>query len=219
MVFTEEDIKRQILEQLYWDSRVDSSKVGVIIQEGTITLIGEVHSIHDRDVIEEDCREVSPMTSIQNDITVGTKHAPLNSTDKEIARQVEQLLEQSAGVSNEKILVTVKEGEVIIEGVVSGAEKVTSILSDVEAIDAVHGVVNRLIVVPTKGITDEVIASKLLKDLEKQLKSNSLPLSVSVAQGNVYLRGKQNQVSQMKELELLCQNIDGVKRVHIETLS
>jgi hyperosmotically inducible protein len=42
MARTEEQIKRDVVDQLYWDNRVDASDVTVEVSNGTVTLRGTV---------------------------------------------------------------------------------------------------------------------------------------------------------------------------------
>jgi osmotically-inducible protein OsmY len=81
---TDADIRRDVESELQWDPSVDAKKIGVIVNNGVVTLTGEVGHFGGKWATEDIAKRVSGVQAIANDIQVKT---PLSGvrTDTDIA--------------------------------------------------------------------------------------------------------------------------------------
>jgi hypothetical protein len=67
---TDEDIKRDVENELKWDSDIDSSDIGVAVKDGAVTLSGFVRSYRQSRRAEEDATRVRGVKGVANDLEV-----------------------------------------------------------------------------------------------------------------------------------------------------
>ena len=105
----DEDIDKQIIEQLYWDNRIKVSEVAVTVDKGWVTLKGEVPSHKAKRTATEDSYLVRGVKNVENDLTV--KYGSIHS-DKKIKENIENMLFWDPDLDSTKITVAVDEGTV-----------------------------------------------------------------------------------------------------------
>jgi osmotically-inducible protein OsmY len=66
----DETIKKDVVGQLYWDSRVDASEINVTVDEGTVTLSGSVPTFLAREAATSDARLVHGVTWVDNQLRI-----------------------------------------------------------------------------------------------------------------------------------------------------
>ncbi|WP_038037559.1 BON domain-containing protein [Thermorudis peleae] len=118
---TDEDIARAVVTALEENPSVPADKIKVRVEEGRVTLEGEVDWHYQRREAEESARRVSGVKSVINLITV---KQPTVAPDT-IKRQIEQAFVRHAELDAKSIQVRVEEGgHVVLTGTVrSWAER------------------------------------------------------------------------------------------------
>ncbi len=189
MARTREEIKKDIVDQLYWDERVDAADVTVEVEDGNVVLRGTVPTLIARHFAAADALMVAGVTALCNQLRVRYPTSATAPSDEQIRANVINLLEWSSHLDAEHIRVDVRNGIVILEGTLdalwkkSHAEEVISQLTGVMAID------NKLAAVPTKDTSDELIAESLAGALKRNPMINEDAIEVRVANGVVRLTG------------------------------
>jgi len=119
-VRNDEDIARAAINGMQWDVWVPADLVKVKVDDGWITLEGEVHYNYQRTAAESDVRYLTGVKGVSNLITI-KKPAVLPS---EIKANIDQALRRAAEVDADQIKVSVVKDKVILNGEVSSwAEK------------------------------------------------------------------------------------------------
>lgn len=109
---TEDDqIAQRALKIIAWDSTVPDDKVKIRVENGWITLSGEVEWNHQKDAAGEAVRKLSGVLGITNLITV-RPHADV----RDVKHRIEEALKRHAQLDAQKISVTVDGGKVTLEG-------------------------------------------------------------------------------------------------------
>src|SRR5260221_12003688 len=70
MTRTDEQIQRDVLEELKWDARVQPNEIGVAVKDGIVTLTGWVDSFTKKWAAEEAALRVPGVKAVANDIEV-----------------------------------------------------------------------------------------------------------------------------------------------------
>jgi hypothetical protein len=89
---TDEEIQHDVLEELAWEARVRPNEIGVIVQDGTVTLTGWVDAYTRKVAAEEVARRIRGVRAVANDIEVRLPSAS-ERTDADIAMAAKRALE------------------------------------------------------------------------------------------------------------------------------
>jgi osmotically-inducible protein OsmY len=183
---SDEDIDKQIIDELFWDNSVNVADVAVTVQEGVVTLEGTVPSYRAKVTATDDAYDVTGVILVDNRIKVEYSE-PL--TDSEIKQNIENALSWDFDLDSQKIRVTVNNGEAKLLGTVDAYWKKMTSETDVSKVRGVRSIKNEIAIVPTNERQDELIA----KDVEEALRRKWLvdvnDVDVRVEHGNVTLTG------------------------------
>jgi osmotically-inducible protein OsmY len=183
-------IKRNVVDQLFWDSRVDASDIQVKVNNNLVELDGKVPTGRAKWAAEEDARLVSGVVSVVNFLKVEDPKARALPTDEQICSSIEQLILWDSDFDESKIDVEVASGLVTLEGVVDAFWKSIVLKAMAQAITGVWEVSDKLVVVPTGDVVDEEIAKDVDAALERNAMVDRDDVSVKVVDGVVVLSGE-----------------------------
>ncbi len=189
MVLTDEEIKKRIVDELYWDTRVDASKVGVRVDGGKVTLTGTVPNYNAKLRAETDAYAVTDVIWVENRITVTYPPRLTVPTDEDIRQSVIRNLSDDPDLEKTDIRVSVKNGIVTLEGSVDAYWKKWEAEYTTCAVRGVCDIVNKVTVVPTMQIADRVIADDVEAAIERRRNVNIEDLDIRVENGVVTLSG------------------------------
>jgi osmotically-inducible protein OsmY len=133
---TDERVQRRVLDTLHWDSELSPTEIGVEVDYGVVTLIGDVESDHKKWMAERVALEVEGVRGVANELQVRGP-ATFQPTDTQIALSAVKFLDWNASVPKGRVKVGVSNGSVILEGTVRRPhEKIAA----ERAVHRVHGV-------------------------------------------------------------------------------
>jgi osmotically-inducible protein OsmY len=184
---SDSQIQQDVLRELKWDPRVEETDVGVEVDDGIVTLTGNVSSWAKKFAAQEAAHRVYGVLDVANDIVVKAP-GTLPVTDTDIAQAVRRTLEWDVFVPHEQITSTVSNGWVTLAGNVE-------LLNDREAADrairnlqGVRGVTNTVTVTPPKASSLEVRRA-IEGALERRAEREAKKIHVEVSDGTVTLTG------------------------------
>ena len=185
----EEQIKRDILDALYWDNRVNASNITVEVESDEASLSGSVPSFVARRAAEEDALSTPGIYWVNNDISVQYP-IPDVPTDMEIQAFIENMYLWNTSIESSKIAVRVNKGIVSLKGTVGSLWEMARAEDLADDVIGVMEVVNGLAVVPTESYLDEQIAKRITNAFERSIVINVHKVTVSIKNGKVTLSGK-----------------------------
>ena len=209
---SDEKIRREVLFQLDWDSRLKRSEIGVAVDNGAVTLNGTVDSYAKKLAAQKAAHRVSGVLDVANDIEVKVSERMLR-TDSEIAQAIRHALEWNVLVPSDQIHSTVTNGWVTLEGHAEyyiervDAERVVSHLS------GVRGVTNK-IVVCAPPVESERIKLLIEDVLERRAGIEAKRIRVSVDEGEVTLTGEVKSWDEKKAILGDVGSLSGVRDIH-----
>jgi osmotically-inducible protein OsmY len=112
---SDEEIKRDVEEELRWDPDIDSTDVAVAVKSAVVTLTGYVRSYAQKVEAETAAKRVAGVAGVANDIEVRLPSID-ERPDPEIARDVVTAIKNELPYSWESIKAVVKNGWVTLEG-------------------------------------------------------------------------------------------------------
>src|SRR4051812_34630872 len=110
---TDEEIQRDVLNELKWDPRIQPNEIGVAVKDGIVTLMGTVDAYAKRWAAEEAAHRVRGVQAVANDIEIRLPSTAERS-DADIAAAALRALEWDAFVPTDMIEVTVSKGWVTL---------------------------------------------------------------------------------------------------------
>src|SRR5262245_30938815 len=111
----EEQIQREVLDELKWDARVQPNEIGVAVKDGVVILTGWVDSYIKKWAAESAAHRVRGVTAVANDLEVRLPTSD-ERTDADIAAAARRALNWDVFLLAEPIDVTVSDGWVTLRG-------------------------------------------------------------------------------------------------------
>jgi osmotically-inducible protein OsmY len=108
---SDDQIAKRALDIIAWDSTIPKDKVQVKVQNGLVTLSGEVEWFYQRDDAENAVHKLAGIKGILNDIRIKSK--PQAS---DIKQRIETALKRNADLEADSIKVSVFNGRVKLDG-------------------------------------------------------------------------------------------------------
>jgi len=184
-----EDIKNDVVQSLYWDTRVDAGDVTVQVEDGTVVLGGAVPTYRARYAAEEDARVIDAVTEVRNEIVVRPPATATAPTDAEILDHIRAALDRDPDIDARDVSVNVRDGWVILRGSVPRLWQKDLVDDVVLTTRGVIGHANELAVVPTQALSDQAIADAIVEELERRVTVDPTDVVVTVVDGFVTLNG------------------------------
>lgn len=185
----DEKIKKDIVDHLYGDNRVDAAAIQVVVSDGRVVLRGRVPSLSAAIAAEEDCYAVEGVVYVENRLAVAPSAAAPNPTDQELKRNIKKILKWNADLDLPEVRVSIAEGRVVLEGTVNSYWRKVRVEEVVSPLKGVVEVVNKLAVVPTEKVSDMLLAERIVAGLDRNLLTNVKNILVEVENGRVRLSG------------------------------
>ncbi|MGD9395624.1 MAG: BON domain-containing protein [Candidatus Thorarchaeota archaeon] len=186
----DEQIKKSVVDMLYLDSRVDASDIHVDVTDGVVTLRGTVPSFSVKEAALFDAWKVQGVKKVNNDSFVRFPTTTLPLIDSKIEENIKKQIEWNDSTSRENIHVKVKKGKVTLEGHVDAYWKTFRAQQIVSDVIGVLDIENKLTVVPTETVTDQVIATDIINAIDKSYLVSADDVDVKVKDGIATISGK-----------------------------
>ena len=186
---TDEELKKDVVDHLYWNSSVDASKINVTVEDGDVTLSGEVPTYAEMSAARAAAWNIEGVFDVIDEMVVSHVTPPPLPTDSEIKTRVENSLSWDPSVDDSEITVSVVDGTVTLEGTVDRYWKRSHTENRVSGIRGVIGIENKLAVVPSKTIGDELIAEDVVDAIDRDTRLDVEDVTVKVDNGVVTLTG------------------------------
>jgi osmotically-inducible protein OsmY len=185
---SDRDLKRRILRELKWDSRVSWASINVEVEDAVATLTGSVASYAQKLAAQDAAHRVAGVLDVANDVEV----KPIDRfmrTDSDIAGAVRGALEWDALVPNELIQSTVSQGWVTLEGEVDYWRERTDAERAIRQLAGVVGVTN-MITIRKQSVDQEQLRQEIEDALETRADREAERLRIEVTDGAVDLWGR-----------------------------
>ncbi|AXH36084.1 BON domain-containing protein [Humibacter sp. BT305] len=179
-------VQQKVTEELAWLPGIDSSSIGVAVDDGVVILSGEVDLLSDRHSVVKAVQRLAGVVTVVDDIVVRGEPGAAAS-DVEIAEAVNKRIAWLAALPQNTVRARVEHGLVILEGVVEHDYQRRAVERLCGHIPYVTAVSNRLQLAPEEyaaGTQEE-----LRRALRRQQTLNAFPLSVTFRDGIARVEG------------------------------
>ena len=183
---TDASIRHNVEQVLHWEPSVDEKKIGVIVNNGVVTLTGEVPHYWGRWNAEDAVKRVKGVRAIANELLVSMPATGVR-TDSDIAQAAAHALRWHASVSDAQITPIVKDGWITLSGRVSFGYQKTSAESALRNLMGVKGITNELIVDSPIVLGD--VKQKIEEAFTRHAILDAKDIEVDVDESTVTLKG------------------------------
>lgn len=179
------ELKQQIEDELRWDPKVNAAQIGVRVDKGAVSLLGEVDTYAAKWAAESATKRVSGVRTVAQNLTVKIR-GDHKHDDSEIAAAVRAGLEWDVFVPK-TVTATVKNGEVTLEGRVAWNHERDSAERAVRNLMGVVAVHNLVTLKPNASASE--VKEKVEAALQRQATADTKSIHVETSGGKVTLTG------------------------------
>lgn len=207
---TDEEIQRDVLAELQWDTRVRPNEIGVVVKDGIVTLTGWVDSYLKKVAAETVAYRVRHVKAVVNTIEVRLPGS-IEHTDTDLAVAVLNTLKWNTGIPAGKLEVTVSQGWVTLKGEVDHAFQKRNAEQAICHLSGIRGVINHIEVKSHPSSVD--LKQSIKKALIRNAETDAQYITVEVADSKVILRGPVRSYAEKKAAEDIAWLAPGVSEV------
>ncbi len=207
---TDIDLKKDVVAELAWDPAVKSEAVGVVVQNGVVTVSGHLDTYAQKYAVERALRRVAGVKAmaIELDVKIAAQH---KRSDTEIATAAEQAMQlQTVGLAD-KIRIKVEHGHIQLTGEVewqyqrANAERAIRPLAGVVSI-------NNEITLKAKAVPSDLTA-RIEAALKRQAIREAKHIELSVDGSTVRLSGNVRSWQEREAIQGAVWSAPGVRTV------
>lgn len=207
-------IKNDSTEQIYWDTRVDGDEITIEVRDGKVRMHGKVESRAAKSAAQQDIEIIPGVLSIENELDVVPKEKQDYPDDLTLNENARSILSFNNDLAALDIEVSVKQGWATLKGNVDSMwqkAKAEDLISDLVG---VKGVTNKITIVPTDKVEDEVISKQIENALRRNTYIEAENIDVKVKGGIVTLSGYADRLVDSMSAYNTAFYIRGVKDVN-----
>ena len=210
---TDSKIKEDVLDELKWQPNIDETQIGVVVDDGIVTLTGFVDTYSKKIAAEKAVKKVAGVRAIAEDIEVkyGDEY---KKTDKEIAKAAADALEWNASIPHDKIKIEVKQGTIYLSGELEWSYQKNAAKNIVQNLKGVRYVVNNIVL--KQKIEPSEIKNKITRAFERMAELDAKNIQVEADGHRVRLTGKVHSLKEKDEARKAAYLAPGVDLVDNE---
>lgn len=209
---SDEEIQRDVLDELGWEPRVQPNEIGVAVQEGVVTLRGWVDNYAKKWSAERAAHRVNRVRAVANDIEVRLPTSA-ERTDPEVAAAVNRALEWDAFVPVANLDVTVSNGWVVLRGEVEWEYQRRATEQAVRRLSGVRGLTNGISVRPPDEPQPDELSERIQSALVRSVETDAARINIQIQGDSVILAGTVRSWLEREEAERVAWSAPGVTHV------
>jgi osmotically-inducible protein OsmY len=210
-----ETLQKDVQDALKWEPLLHAAEIGVTVNDGVVTLTGNVDSYTKKLEAENAAKSVAGVKAVAEEITIsfngGAKH-----TDSQIAAEVVKAFNFNWEVPDDKVHVTVEHGWITLTGEVEWNYQKEAANKAVKNVAGVLGVMNHISI--KSNWRDGIEKTAVERALNRNWSIDGDDIIVAVSGSAVTLHGKVGSIYQRDEAGRIAWNTPGVQTVDNELI-
>lgn len=190
---TDNQLKADVADELAWDPAVNATNIGVIVNNGVVTLTGHLDSFAEKHAAERAVRRVAGVRGIAVELDVKLAAAHKRS-DSEIAQAASAALAWHALLPPDRVKVEVEDGWITLSGEVEWSYQQAIAEQGIRTLVGVRGLTNKVTVKPRSSSKD--VGQQIAAALRRHAEREAQRIGIEVEGGVVTLRGKVDSLSE-----------------------
>ena len=183
---TDMELKKDVLDELKWQPTVDAADIGVSVEDGVVTLRGEVSSIPQKWAAERAVKRVYGVKALAEEIEVNLPGSSQRN-DTDIAQAAGNALKWNISVSQDRVKAKVQDGWITLTGEVDWWYQRRAAENAVHHLTGVKGVSNLITIKPKVKAFE--VKDKIINAFKRNARLDAQKIQVETSGGRVILRG------------------------------
>ncbi|MFT7250840.1 MAG: osmotically-inducible protein OsmY [Flavobacterium sp.] len=204
---TDAEIKNDVLDELAWQPNIDETQIGVIVEDGVVTLSGVVNNYSKKLAAEKAAKNIEGVKAVALDVEV-KYGVDLKKTDKEIAKAVVDAYEWNSSVPEDEITIKVENGWVFLTGEVQWEYQKNAAKKAIEGLVGVRGINNSITL--KNSIMPKEVKSQIKRAFHRMATLDSNNIILETHGNTVTLRGKVHSIKEKEDAEIAAYKAPGV---------
>ena len=184
---SDSSIRQDVLDELEFEPSIDANDIGVMVENGIVTLTGHVPTYSQKLAAERAVARIKGVRGIAQEIEV-RHNLGQGTSDEEIAARVLETLKWSTVVPEGKITVKVERGWVTLSGKLDWFYQRAGAENAVRDLRGVTGITNNIVLKPRVSPLD--VKKNLEAALRRSAELEADGIRVKVAGNKVTLEGR-----------------------------
>jgi osmotically-inducible protein OsmY len=207
---TDKDLKQHVQNALEWDPSIDQSDIGVSVDEGVVTLRGNVRSYGEKSMAEQVTLRVYGVKGIANNLDVRLGSSATR-TDTDLAQAAVGALAWNTFVPAGKVTVSVSHGVITLKGTLDWQYQKDAAARVVRDLTGVKAVANDIAVKASVNAPD--VRDKIEAAFTRSAEIDARRINVTARDGKVILSGNVRSWGERREAERAAWAAPGVTQV------
>jgi len=204
-------LRQNIIDELDFEPAVNAAHIGVAVENGVVSLSGHVGSYAEKLAAEKAAKRVKGVRALAEGLKVRFA-SDKKTNDDEIAHRALTILQWSAVVPPNAVMVKVQDGWVTLNGEVDWQHQRAAAENLVRRLSGIHGVLNSITLKERVQPTD--VRHKIESALRRSAEIQAQQIRVSVEDGRaVALEGDVHDWEERDAVERAAWSVPGVTRV------
>jgi len=209
-MLSDKQLKENILEELEYDSSVDATHIGVIVEDGAVTLTGTIDTYSQSFAAVNAVKRMAGVTAIADRIEV--ELSPMHKRDdSEIAKHIAHVLQNNSSLPEDSAQAVVHHGIITLNGAVAYEKQRRSIEKHVAHIAGVNTINNRIKIEPAVAPAD--VKEQITAALQRNAELESGNITVEVEGDIVTLKGRVKALYERELAQSAAWRAPGVRKV------
>lgn len=205
-------LKSAVAEELNWSPEVSAVQIGVSVNDGVVTLSGEVATYPEKQAAVRAALRVRGVVGVADEIVVKHEFGPREDAD--IARDAAHTIESSVQLHATDVKATVHDGRMTLRGTVHWnyqREEATRVVSTIPGVKSVY---NALILKPTLSFTISQAKQRITEALVRNAQTDAKAIHVDIDGTEVTLTGTVRSWPERQQAGWAAWSTPGVTDVH-----
>lgn len=207
---TDSQLQQDIRAELTWEPSVNATQIGVAVNDGVVTLTGQVDSFGEKWHAERAVQGVNGVKALAVNIDVRLPGST-NRSDTDIARTAENVLACMSQLPHDAIKVKVEGGWVTLSGEVDWQFQRQSATAAVRYLMGTTGVSDQIVLRP--HATAIVVKADIESALRRSARGGTHKISVDVSGDQVTLDGTADSWAERESARHAAWGTPGVRSV------